>query len=309
MKGTYISIWGYVVMVLADDLNVYEQWASFQRHGVAREEDLSERKEIFIEILMRKGLVNPVTDAEVLPEKYENYFEWFFMKSDPKAELVPSPDEMATLHRKLGCEAYHAMDVYTRELFATGYKSDLMVAAGMLPAMYFEWLIDPKAGTLEEKKMALFRSWFERNQRMAAEQQGFAVQNVASNNPKDKWSSFSYTYGAQDKLGYEVAIVNAGPRSGAILAQITKWAIDTGGFMLDMPFEVPGYTVGNPPSVLKAVATELDMVSPLAQAMLGAKNQGMTRAVQIFIADANNILPTEEGYDTGFVQEYAETPE
>ncbi|MNH23631.1 hypothetical protein D3C79_835370 [compost metagenome] len=41
--------------------------------------------------------------------------------------------------------------------------------------------------------------------------------------------------------------------------------------------------------------------------MLGAMNAGMTRYMQVFIGDKNNILPGEEGYDTSYVQEL--TPE
>lgn len=309
MRGTYISIWGYVVMALDDNLDVYAEWDLFQEHGVAREEDLTERKEIFLETLMRDGKVNPVTEAEVLPEKYDNYFEWFFMKADPKAELVPTAKDMNTLRLALGEARFNDMSVYDRELFATGYKSDLMRQAEMDPSMYFMWAADDRAGKEEDKKMQLFRSWFARNQRIATEKQGFAVQNVFSNDPKDKWSSYSYTYGAQAKLGYEVAIVNAGKNSGAILAQLVSWAIETGGFIFDLPFEVKGYTVGNPAQPLKAVATEIDMDSALAQTMLGAQNTDMTRAVQIFIADKNNLLPGEEGYDTSFVQEYTASEE
>lgn len=309
MRGTYISIWGYVVMALVDNLDVYAEWDLFQEHGVAREEDLAERKEIFLETLMRDNKVNPVTDAEVLPAQYDNYFEWFFMKADPKAELVPKASDMNALRLALGNARFDALSVYDRELFATGYKSDLIKEVDMHPSMYFLWVADETAGSMEEKKMKLFRSWFARNQRMATEKQGFAVQNVFSQDPKDKWSSYSYTYGAQDKLGYEVAVVNAGQNSGAILAQLTRWAIETGGFIYNIPFEVKGYTVGQPPQPLKAVATEIDMDSALAQTMLGAKNTGMTRAVQIFIADKNNILPGEEGYDTSFVQEYTASEE
>ncbi|MNF19024.1 hypothetical protein D3C80_2234810 [compost metagenome] len=37
--------------------------------------------------------------------------------------------------------------------------------------------------------------------------------------------------------------------------------------------------------------------------MLGAVNAGMTRYMQVFVGDKNNILPGEDGYDTGYVQE------
>lgn len=302
-KNTYISIWGFLVFVVDPTFDVYERWERFQRHGIARKEPLSERKEIFIEVIMREGLVNEVSDAEVIPDNIDSYFDWFFMKADPKAELVPGPDDLLRLRQAIGDTAFDAMSVYDRELYATGYKSPMITDVDFDRQTYFRWLGDHKAGSFEQKKMGLFKSWFKRNQDMATAEQGFAVQNVFSNDPKDLWASYSYTYGAQDKLGYEVLVVNAGQTSGGMLAQITKWAIETGGFIENVPFTVPGYTVGPGGELLRAVATEQVVGDVAKTRMLGAINAGMTRYMQVFIADKNNLLPGEEGYDTSFVQE------
>jgi hypothetical protein len=302
-KNAYISIWGFLVFVVDSSLDVYEKWETFQRHGIARKETLGERKEIFIETLIHNGLVNEVSDAEVIPDKIDSYFDWFFMKADPKAELVPSPDCLLRLQQAIGDKEFNAMSVYERELFATGYRSPLITDVNFDRQTYFRWVGDHKAGSFETKKMALFKSWFKRNQDMATAEQGFAVQNVFSNDPKDKWASYSYTYGAQGKLGYEVLIVNAGQNSGAMLAKVTKWAIETGGFIENVPFTIPGYTVGPAGELLKAVATEQIMGDVATTRMLGAVNAGMTRYMQVFVGDKNNILPGEDGYDTGYVQE------
>jgi hypothetical protein len=305
--NTYISIWGFLVFVVDGTLDVYEKWETFQRHGIARKETLDERKEIFLETLISSGMVNEVSDAEVIPDNIDRYFDWFFMKADPKAELVPTPDCMRRLQQAIGDEQFNAMSVYERELYATGYRSPLITDVNFDRQTYFRWMGDHKAGSFETKKMALFKSWFKRNQDMATAEQGFAVQNVTSNDPKDTWRSYSYTYGAQGKLGYEVLIVNAGPNSGAMLAQLTKWAIETGGFIENIPFTIPGYTVGPGGEPLKAVATEQVMGPVATTRLLGAMNAGMKRYMQVFVGDKNNILPGEEGYDTGYVQEL--TPE
>lgn len=306
-QNTYISIWGFLVFVVDPSLDVYAKWETFQRHGIARKESLDERKEIFLDTLINSGLVNAVSDAEVIPEKIDSYFDWFFMKTDPKAELVPSPDDLIRLRQAIGDEACDAMSVYERELFATGYRSPAIVDVDFDRQTYFRWLGDHKAGDFEKKKMTLFASWFKRNQDMATEKQGFAVQNVTSEDPKDTWNSYSYTYGAQGKLGYEVLIVNVGPNSGAILAQLTKWAIETGGFIENVPFTIPGYTVGPDAEPLKAVATEQVMDDVATTRLLGAMNAGMKRYMQVFVGDKRNILPGEDGYDVGYVQEL--TPE
>ena len=301
-QNTYISIWGFLVFVVDPSLDVYAKWETFQRHGIARKEPLDERKEIFLDTLINSGLVNAVSDAEVIPEKIDSYFDWFFMKTDPKAELVPSPDDLIRLRQAIGDEACDAMSVYERELFATGYRSPAIAEVDFDRKTYFRWLGDHKAGDFEKKKMTLFASWFKRNQDMAAEKQGFAVQNVFSNDPKDQWASYSYTYGAQDKLGYEILLVNAGTGSGGILAQLARWAIETGGFIENVPFTIPGYKVGPEGQLLKAVATEQAMGPVATTRMMGAINAGMTRYMQVFIGDKNNVLPGEDGYDVSFVQ-------
>ncbi|MMZ70240.1 hypothetical protein D1872_332360 [compost metagenome] len=58
---------------------------------------------------------------------------------------------------------------------------------------------------------------------------------------------------------------------------------------------------------MRAVASEQVMGEVAKTRMLGAMNAGMTRYMQVFIGDKNNILPGEEGYDTSYVQEL--TPE
>lgn len=298
--NTYISIWGYLVFVTDGSIDVYEKWETFQRHGIARNEPLGERKEIFIETLLNGNLVNNVNDAEVVSNDIDSYFGWFFMRTDPKAELVPSPDDMIRLRQAIGDTQFDDMSVYDRELFATGYKSPMITDVDFDRQTYFRWLGDHKAGTFEQKKTGLFKSWFKRNQDMATEQQGYAVQNVFSQDPKDKWASYSYTYGAHDKLGYEVVIVNAGRDSGGILSSLVSKVIDQGGFKLGEVFDVDGFKIGG--VACRARADEIPLDSPTAQNMLGAKNLDMKRAVQIYIGDAANVLPGEPGYDETFVQ-------
>lgn len=302
-QNTYISIWDFLVFVTGEPFDVYEKWETFQRHGIARKEQLSERKEIFIDTLIHDKLVNSVSDAEVVPDNIDNYFSWFFMKTDPKAELVPSPDDMLRLRQAVGDDQFASWSAYDRELFATGYKCPIIVDADFDRQTYFRWVGDHKAGDFEKKKMALFSSWYKRNSKMAAAEQGFSLENVFSEDPTDRWCSYSYTVGVSEKLGYEILLVNAGKNSGPLLAQIAKWAIDTGGFIENVPFGVPGYTVGEEKIPLKAVATEQGMGDVATTRMQGAVNAGMKRYMQVFIGDKNNLLPGEDGHDASFVQE------
>ncbi|MCY1290351.1 hypothetical protein D9M70_394900 [compost metagenome] len=197
------------------------------------------------------------------------------------------------------------MSQYHREMFATGYRQPVFKEAQFSQTVYLQWLADESVGDLESKKMVIFRSHMEDIRNKAIKNQGFAIQNVCSNEP---WKTYSYTIAASEKLGYDVVMVNAGPDSGHHLAELVSTAIKEGGFKLDEPFVDTNYRIAGEP--MRAVAKELGMDSPAVTRMQGAVNAGMKRVVQIYIGDKNNRLPDEEGYDAAFVQELTvDTPE
>lgn len=299
--NTYVSIWNFIVFVLDETLDVYTEWETFIRHGVARLESMSERREIFIDHLVAKSMVSLPSEQEIIPEQIDAYFSWFFTQADLRNSIVPSPDAIIRLKQAMTAKDYDELSVHERELFAMGYMSPLMKQAGFEVPMYFRWLSDHKAGSLEDKKIALVSSWMKEMQRAAAEKQGFSIHNVFSNDPVDTWHRYSYTAHLTSKLNYDLLLVNCGHYSGQNLADIAKWLIETGGVIEGEVFTMPGITVNKVP--LRMVASAQIPVDEVATTrMQGAITQGMTQYVQIFIGDKNNILPGEEGYDSTFDQ-------
>ena len=299
--NTYVSIWNFVVFVLDETLDVYTEWETFIRHGVARLESMSERREIFIDHLVAKSMVSLPSEQEIIPEQIDAYFSWFFTQADLRNFTVPSPDAIIRLKQAMTAKDYDELSVHVRELFAMGYMSPLMKQAGFEVPMYFRWLSDHKAGSLEDKKMALVSSWMNEMQRAAAEKQGFSIHNVFSNDPVDTWHRYSYTAHLTSKLNYDLLLVNCGHYSGHNLAEIAKWLIETGGVIEGEVFTMPGITVNKVP--LRMVAsTQMPVDEVATTRMQGAINHGMTQYVQIFVGDKNNILPGEEGYDITFDQ-------
>lgn len=299
--NTYVSIWNFIVFVLDETLDVYTEWETFIRHGVARLESMSERREIFIDHLVAKSMVSLPSEQEIIPEQIDAYFGWFFTQADLRNFTVPSPDAIIRLKQAMTAKDYDGLSVHERELFAMGYMSPLMKQAGFEVPMYFRWLSDHKAGSLEDKKMALVSSWMKEMQRAAAEKQGFSIHNVLSNDPVDTWHRYSYTAHLTSKLNYDLLLVNCGHYSGHNLAEIAKWLIETGGVIEGEVFTMPGITVNKVP--LRMVAsTQMPVDEVATTRMQGAINHGMTQYVQIFVGDKNNILPGEEGYDSTFDQ-------
>jgi len=294
--NTYIAVWNYVVVVRDSQLNVYDEWEKFIQRGIAGEKELSERKEIFVDVLVSKGKVGLPSESEVIPSEVPSYFGW---------HNVPTGSEMNALHQVLTDAQWEAMSIYDRELFATGYTLRVFKNVGFSADVYYRWVADIKAGDMESKKITIFRSWMEKTRDAAIAKQGFAIQNVFSNEPADVWHTYSYTIGTTAKLGCDVVIVNAGKGSGDILANITTNAIKEGGFKEGEVFTIGGYTIAG--SDMRAMVKEITLESPTAQGMNGALNAGMTKVMQVFIGDKNNILPDEAGYDTSFVQELNET--
>lgn len=299
--NTYVSIWNFIVFVLDETLDVYTEWETFVRHGVARLESMSERREIFVDHLVAKSMVSLPSEQEIIPEQIDAYFGWFFTQADLRNFTVPSPDAIIRLKQTMTAKDYDGLSVHERELFAMGYMSPLMKQAGFEVPMYFRWLSDHKAGSLEDKKMALVSSWMKEMQRAAAEKQGFSIHNVLSNDPVDTWHRYSYTAHLTSKLNYDLLLVNCGHYSGHNLAEIAKWLIETGGVIEGEVFTMPGITVNKVP--LRMVAsTQMPVDEVATTRMQGAINHGMTQYVQIFVGDKNNILPGEEGYDSTFDQ-------
>lgn len=316
-KNEYIVVWSYVVIVLDETLDLYEEWDKFQRFGIAREEAQDERKEIFIELLAREGKVGLPDDEEVIPEKKDRYFDW---------KIRTTAEDMTKMREALKPEVFAAMSVYEREMFATGYHQPIFKKAHFGRATFLRWLSDEKVGTMENKKMTIFRSYMEDQRDQATKAQGFAIQNVLAGKV-DPY--YSYTIGLTEKLGFDLVLVNGGPSSGEILATqasrllaekarppITLDAKGSNVVPITPPvqpigevFALPGFTIGKDKIPVRAQIVEIDINSITAKGMNGAINKGMKKVLQLYIGDRHNILPGEPDYDTTFVQELTEKPD
>ncbi|MNB61107.1 hypothetical protein D3C76_515820 [compost metagenome] len=316
-KNEYIVVWSYIVIVLDETLDLYEEWDKFQRFGIAREEADDERKEIFIELLVREGKLGIPDDEEVIPEKKARYFDW---------KIRATAEDMNMLRAALPPEVFDKMSSYEREMFATGYHQPIFKKAHFSRATFVMWLSDQSVGTMENKKMTIFRSYMEDQREKATKAQGFAIQNVL---PGKVDPYYSYTIGLTEKLGFDLVLVNGGPSSGEIVAtQASRLlaekarppiTLDANGsnvvpIVQPMPqigevFALPGFTIGKDKIPVRARIVEIALDSITAQGMNGALNKGMKKVMQLQIGDENNVLPGEPDYNSGFVQELTEKPD
>lgn len=281
-----IVVCDFIVRVMNKDLDLYKEREKFQQIPPSKE-----LNEVFVDSLIQSGdleVVEHVTELEAMT--IPSYFTW---------HNIPTSKDMEDLRRAIGEDAWGTMTLRDRELFASGYQQTLFKEAEFTQATYFCWLGDGHVGTLEEKKMAIFRSWMEDKRKEAVNEQGFAVQNVFSNDPKDSWKMCSYTIGLTEKLGFDMVVVNGGKTSGLLLAEVASKCIAEGGFPVG-PFTVSSYRVAG--ADLRVAIVDIPQGTGTTKMMLAAISKGMLATKQLYIGDKNNILPTEAGYDIGFIQ-------
>lgn len=126
---------------------------------------------------------------------------------------------------------------------------------------------------------------------------GFGVQGVFATVPDEP--SFCYTVGLSKKLGAEIIIVaptNVQSLHG-ILYQTTVDCINNGKITVGK-FELSEYRMQLKDSMvnLRAEIVELANDSPNAN-VLNFRVGDVTKVYQLYVADKNNLLPNEEGYD------------
>lgn len=289
-KNTYVAIFDFIFFVVDETLDLYHEWALFESKGIACEEELSERKEIFLDELTHCGRLKIPSDSEVVPDRLDTYFAF---------DHIPSPEDMTTLKVALG-DTYESLSVRDRELLATGYKQQVFVKAGWTIDVYTKWLMDPSI-TLEDKKFTIFHSIIETKRLQNIALHGYTMQGV-SGGSSTAWKNYIYSVGLSAKTGHELVIVNHG-QSGPSILETAATSSLKGTLIVDEVFVSDDFIVNGLP--LRLIIKDIPLDSFTAQGCMG-KIGTVTNIKQIFIADKNNILPGEEGYDVEFVQELSE---
>lgn len=299
--NNFAVVWGFIVK-LPITTDVYAEWQKFIKDNVAlRHIPHDEFREKFIDELFALGKAENINENDVVPDTVaDEYFSWFFMIDDILNERTPSSEDML-LYRSAFPQHVGQVSIRDQELYATGYKTDDFKDAQYTQSLYLKWLADDDVVSLEDKKIFLFRSWMKRNERLAIDKQGFAINNVFSNDPKDLYRRFSYSTGLNDKFGFEAILINGGDHSGRLLASVLS-RIVAGEDILSTNFVIPEFIIGEKGS-LRAKFIDIPLSSEAAKNML-ANGDTMSAVKQLLVGDKNNILPGESGYDDSFIQEF-----
>lgn len=129
------------------------------------------------------------------------------------------------------------------------------------------------------------------------EKVGFGVQGVFPTVPEGL--SFCYTVGLSEKLGAEIMIAAPADVQSlhGVLYQTTVDCINNGKITVGK-FELNEYQMQLKDSMvnLRVGIVELANDSPNAN-VLNFRVGDVTKVYQLYVADKNNLLPNEEGYD------------
>lgn len=289
-KNTYITVFGFIVFVVDETLDLYHEWDLFEKQGHAREEELSERKEIFLDCLIDCGRLIVPSEEEVIPDSMSTYLSF---------DLIPTPEEIESIKVIFG-DNYKNLTVRDIELLASGYRQDVFIKAGWTQDVYSKWLLD-RSISLSDKKMTIFRSIVDKQRQQHINTFGFTMQGV-NGGSETPWKSYTYTIGLSAKVGYELVIVNGGSQGPNLLSRFANEAI-AGTIALDSVVECDEFRIADNPARVTIQSISLD--SYTAKGCMGKVGK-VTDIKQIFLADKNNILPSEEGYDVGYVQTLSE---
>jgi hypothetical protein len=136
-------------------------------------------------------------------------------------------------------------------------------------------------------------------EQLAIATQGFALQGVFST--KEGETDRAYTIGLSIRTGFEVFAMAGNDVNllQAMVASYAKLALD--GQDIEVPRNDLGGMRHQPNYGVRTVA--VPVTDPEAiQRYLPGQPHPVTKVYQILIADKNNLLPNEQGYDTDWVQ-------
>lgn len=299
MNKEIVSVWGYLGILEKPSIEIYEQWDVFLK-SLDRDQGISDDLiQEYLAILEDNGIVTFFRDSKEIPQEKDThyYFDWFFQLLKPIRQRFPAAEN---IRRTKECFDKENQAVSSRDLefYASGYLSPMMVGAEFDFDIYLHWLFDPRAGTMEDKQISLFKSWLSAQEKYAIEQQGFAVRNVFSDDPSDKWKRYSYTKGLSDKHRFEVLAVNAGGSSGNLLADAVKLLLEK-KLVPNVPGQMDDFLVNDEPLRVKVV--ELQPTSKTCMLIRGFVDE-VDKIYQVYIGDQSNKLPGETGYNEDFLQ-------
>lgn len=299
MNKEIVSVWGYLGILEKSPIEIYEQWDVFLKSLDCDQQIDDDIIQQYLAVLEDNGVVNFFREGMEIPQGKDThqYFDWFFQLLKPIHRHFPTAENVRRTKERFDKED-QVMSSRDLEFYASGYLSPLMVETGFDFETYLLWLFEPRAGTMESKKIGLFKTWMDEQEKYAIEQQGFAVRNVFSNEPTDKWKSYSYTTGLSDKHRFEVLVVNAGKSSGNLLADAVKLLLEK-KLVPNTPGTMDNFLTNGEPLRVKAVELQ-----PTSKTFMHIREfvGKVDKIYQIYVGDQTNKLPGETGYNEDFLQ-------
>jgi hypothetical protein len=266
--------------------SVYAEYENFQR-DVA---EVQQSFDNFITYLMDKDL-GEYLEPDAVTDQVTNFLSWDLI---PTAQDVGSAFDL--IHKYPLALTQHLL-----EQLASGYRSLPFQEALFTRDEYFRFMAEKctSVKAIEELRFTIALSQITVKENQLIKEHGFTTMNVFDN---ETGMNFSHTVALSGHAGFEVIVMAA--LDTGILHRLAIRVAES--YTKDGPKIEEGIHVG----WLKNQSGEdmrFELVEIVAGQVLGklikTTRGEVKRVMQVLIADKNNILPGESGYDTeGFKQ-------
>lgn len=230
-------------------------------------------------------------DPEDFPNNATAFLSW---------EIVPTAQDIGAtfdiIHKFPLVMTQHLL-----EQLASGWKAPIFQEAHYSREDYFRFMHEKcvSAEGVESLRLTIARSVFKTKEDNWIATEGYTTQNVFDN---ETGINYTYSVGLTDKAGFEVIAI-AAIDNNILQGLVCKVAAS---YTTEHPNIVPGIYTGWMKNQ-NGDEMRFELVEVVAGQVLGKfvnNTRGVVkRVMQLLIADKNNILPLESGYDTeGFKQ-------
>lgn len=266
--------------------SVYALYEEFMR-DVAEQDQTDEN---FFHWLLEQGYGDYI-EPEQIPEQATRFLSW---------ELRPTAMDFGAafdiVHKFPSVMTQHLL-----EQLASGWRTEIFQQAMFTREDYFRFLKEkmdsPQA--VEDLRMTVVKSTMKAQENGWIAERGYAINSFFSTT---EGVNFAYTVGLTARAGLEV--ISLAHLDLGILAGVVTKVADS--YITELPHITPGIYEGWMASTdgkqLRFQVNDVAISPVLTEYILNTRGT-VRRVLQVLIADKNNILPTEPGYDTeGFPQ-------
>lgn len=265
--------------------SVYGQYEEFLRE-VAQ---VQQSDENFINWLIHQGYGDYIT-PELIPENVSKFLTW---------EVRPTAMDFATTF-DIVCRHPTVMTQHLLEQLASGYRTPVFQEHDFSRDDYFQFMkekaIDPES--IDKLRMTVAISVIKAKENKLIKEHGYTKQFVTAGADTPP---FCYSIGLTAQTGFEVLCVAALPMEhlACMVDYVAKSYLPGGEPFLPGIYE--GWLIGKGEIPLRTQLKEVVLEQARKEYVMNTRGE-VTRVFQVLIADKNNVLPGEPGYDIEFLQ-------